>query len=207
MLMLVLSCWQGQQGYNLSPRIPDEPADEWHIIANAPTVALSGKWDKGVRFARVCSMSSFIWTQVFLAVWADSKEEPKSFYKEIVHLPVSFLELYFSWKINRVYAHPLRGLACFIFFPGHNHQPCRWRDIKAVWHMLSVPGNLLALRQNDLLLGGKVNRATKDHSQLWIRNAAFTIKKVLVSGLFHASLFYLHISYESAMFISHILEM
>lgn len=81
MLMLVLSCWQGQQGYNLSPRIPDERADEWHIIANAPTVALSGKWDKGIRFACVCSMSSFIWAQVFLAVWADTKEELKSFYR------------------------------------------------------------------------------------------------------------------------------
>lgn len=143
----------------------------------------------------------------FFSQCGQTPKKSRSLFIEIVHLPVSFLELYFSWKINRVYAHPLRGLACFIFFPGHNHQPCRWRDIKAVWHMLSVPGNLLALRQNDLLLGGKINRATKDHSQLWIRNAAFTIKKVLVSGLFHASLFYLHISYESAMFISHILEM
>lgn len=80
MLMLVLSCWQGQQGYNLSPPIPDEPADEWHITANAPTVALSGKWDKDERFVRVCTMSPSLWTPVFLAVWADSKEELSSFY-------------------------------------------------------------------------------------------------------------------------------
>lgn len=206
MLMLVLSCWQGQQGYNLSPRIPDEPADEWHIIANAPTVALSGKWDKGVRFARVCSMSSFIWTQVFLAVWADSKEEPKSFYRNRPPSCVLSRASFFLEDESSLCTSSKRA-GMFYFFPGHNHQPCRWRDIKAVWHMLSVPGNLLALRQNDLLLWGKVNRAMKDHSQLWIRNAAFTIKKVLVSGLFHASLFYLHISYEPAMFISHILEM
>lgn len=44
--MLVLSCWQGQQGYNLSPRIPDEPADEWHITASAPIGVLYEKWDK-----------------------------------------------------------------------------------------------------------------------------------------------------------------
>lgn len=52
MLMLVLGCWQGLQEYNLSLPIPDEPADEWHITANAPTVPLSGKWDKDERFVQ-----------------------------------------------------------------------------------------------------------------------------------------------------------
>lgn len=78
-VMLMLSCWQGQQGYNLSPPIPDEPADEWHITVNASTVVLSGKWDKDKTLCAGCAMSPSLWTPVPLAMWVDSKEEMRSF--------------------------------------------------------------------------------------------------------------------------------
>lgn len=71
--MLVLS--KGQQGYNLSPRISDEPADEWHITANAPYSGVG--WEMRWR-GKVCAdlhHVSFL-SPVFLAVLVDSKEEP-----------------------------------------------------------------------------------------------------------------------------------
>lgn len=131
MLMLVLSCWQGQQGYNLSPRIPDEPADEWHIIANAPTVVLSGKWDESRPSVRLCSVSPSFWTPVFLTMWVDSKKELRSFYSgrpPLLCLYSSFI----LWKRNQVrYVYPNREGVLFFFPRSDNYQAHKWSEIEA----------------------------------------------------------------------------
>lgn len=102
MLMLLLSCWQGQQGYSLSPPIPDEPADEWHITANAPTVVLSGKWDEDETLCAGRAMSPSLWTSVFRAMWVESC----NLFIVVNHFLCPYLS-FILWKSSEVcYVHP-----------------------------------------------------------------------------------------------------
>lgn len=129
MLMLLRSCWQGQQGYNLSPPIPDEPADEWHITANAPTVVLSGKWDEDEALcaAEPCFSSN---------VGGLQRRAEIFLYQSITSL-VEFHFMEKKWSL-------LCTLRWWWYSSG-----CARGEKVALWHTPSLPGKFLALKQKD----------------------------------------------------------
>lgn len=91
-MLMVLSCWQGQQGYNLSPPSPDEPADEWHITANAPCVV----WEMRPRWNAMCSLHRVDHLNVrFLQQCERTLKESWTLFIAVRHLPVSLLEFRF----------------------------------------------------------------------------------------------------------------
>lgn len=174
MLMLVLGCWQGQQEYNLSLPIPDEPADEWHITANAPTVPLSGKWDKDERFVRAVPCPCLFGHQIFSQCGWTGRAQV--LFIAVNHLPVSLLEFHFMEEEC--------GLLCAscqergVLFHGDIHQACARGEIKHPFYQ-EISWLLSWKMQYYQLLWGKVplddvlaNLICKEHSLLWIRDAA-----------------------------------